>query len=262
MNRIIVSSLLIVCSTIAFAKPELKGNPDDLRTFLHPKDKVVSIFAEAEEKAYSDKAIISLVVTTEDKLLSQSLSKNSVLREQITKQLANSGIEQENVKSSKFSTSPQYGWFGEKPNSYKVVNRMAISILEENQLQEIAAVADENDEVELSDTTFEHTKKEEVENKVKEKALAKVMKQKKFYEENLGVKLTPVGFRKANQGHTATRGALILEEVVVTAQKRSSSLRDSPARITAYDSGAESSFDEVQYKSGIYVDFKIEASAK
>lgn len=261
MKRIIITSLLLVCSTLAIAKPELKGNPDDLRKFLHPKDKVVSIFAESEETAYSDKAIISLVITTEDKLLSQSLSKNSALREQITKQLVKSGIEQESIKSSKFSTSPQYGWFGKKPSSYKVVNRMAISILEESQLQEIAVVADENSEVELSDTAFEHTKKEEIENKVKEKALSKVMKQKEFYEESLGIKLIPVGFRKGSQGHTATRGAMVLEEIVVTAQKRSSSLRDSSARITAYDSGAESSFDEVQYEAGIYVDFKIEESA-
>jgi hypothetical protein len=32
--------------------------------------------------------------------------------------------------------------------------------------------------------------------------------------------------------------------------------------ISAYDSNAESSFDEVKYEAGIYVDFKIENGAK
>tara|TARA_B100000768_G_C11160035_1_gene324119 strand:- start:55 stop:843 length:789 start_codon:yes stop_codon:yes gene_type:complete len=262
MKKIIIIMLLAITSSGVAAKPELKGNPEDLRQFLYPNDKIVSIYAEAEEKAYSDKAIISLVITTDDKKLSASLSKNSKLRESITKQLVDSGIDQDNIKSSKFSTSPQYGWFGKKPKSYKVVNRMAVSITDESQLQEIAAVADSNDEVELSDTAFEHTKKDELEDMVKEQALAKVMKQKEFYEKSLGIKLVPVGFRKANIGHRATRGAMILEEVVVTARKRSSSLQDIPMSISAFDSSAESSFDEVKYEAGIYVDFKIENGAK
>jgi uncharacterized protein YggE len=259
---IIIIMLLAITSSGVAAKPELKGNPDDLRQFLYPSDKIVSIYAQAEEKAYSDKAIISLVITTEDKKLSESLSKNSKLRESITKQLVGSGIDQDNIKSSKFSTSPQYGWFGKKPNSYKVVNRMAVSITEEDQLKEIAAVSDSKEEVELADTAFEHTKKDETEDMVKEQALAKVMKQKEFYEKSLGIKLVPVGFRKANIGHRATRGAMVLEEVVVTARKKSSSLQDTSMSISAYDSNAESSFDEIKYEAGIYVDFKIENGAK
>ena len=262
MKKIATIILLAIASTGAFANPELKGHPEELRKFLHPSDKIVSIYAESEEKAYSDKAIISLVITTEDKKLSVALSKNSKFRKNITKQLIDSGIDQDSIKSSKFSTSPEYGWFGKKPNSYKVVNRMAISITDENQLNEIAAVADSKEEIELSDTSFEHTNKDETEDRVKEQALAKVMKQKEFYEKNLGIKLVPVGFRKANVGHAATRGAMVLEETIVTARKGLSSYQDAPKSANAYDSNAESSFDEVKYEAGIYVDFKIENSTK
>lgn len=261
MNKAITALLLIASSTVALANPELKGNPEDLRQFLHPKDKLVSIYAQAEEKAYSDKAIVSLVITTEDKLLSESLSKNSQLRENITQQLVSAGITPENIKSSKFSTSPQYGWFGKKASSYKVVNRMAVSIIDEAHLQAIAAVADGKLEIELSDTAFEHSRKDELEDKVKTLALAKVMKQKEFYEKNLGVQLTPVGFRKSNVGRTATRGAMVLEEVVVTARKRSSN--DEASTSKRYNSRpepeSESSFDEIRYEAGITVDFKIQA---
>ncbi|TQV72672.1 DUF541 domain-containing protein [Exilibacterium tricleocarpae] len=264
MRKILLFTLLTAFSCLAMAQPEIKGNPEDLRQFLHPGDKIVSLYAEAEEKAYSDKAVISLVVTTEDKLLSDSLAQNSRLRQRITEQLVAAGIDRENIKSSKFSTSPQYGWFGRKPNSYKVVNRMAVSIFEETQLQEIAAVADSNKEVELSDTTFEHTKKEELEHLVEEQALAKVNKQRAFYEKNLGIRLTPIGLRKANIGHGGTHGAVMLEEVVVTASRKSGAYQGGSRGADAYEPPLrqEPSFDEVQYKAGIYVDFKIDGNGK
>ncbi len=262
MKSIIISALLTIISVGAMANPELKGNPEDLRQFLHPKDKIVSMYAEAEETAYSDKAIISLVITTEDKLLSTSLSKNSKLRENITKLLVMSGVKQDDIKSSKFSTSPQYGWFGKKPSSYKVVNRMAVSITDEAHLQKIAEVADNHEEAELSSTSFEHTKKDELEDQVKEKALAKVMKQKQFYEKKLGMQLVPVGFRNANLGQGATQGAMVMEEIVVTARRRDGSLSEVPMSKSAYRPEMKSSFDEIQYKAGIYVDFKIRTSDK
>ena len=137
-----------------------------------------------------------------------------------------------------------------------------IFVVNENQLNEIAAVADSKEEIELSDTSFEHTNKDETEDRVKEQALAKVMKQKEFYEKNLGIKLVPVGFRKANVGHAATRGAMVLEETIVTARKSLNSYQDAPKSANPYDSNAESSFDEVKYEAGIYVDFKIENSTK
>ena len=262
MKNLISFILLVATSSMAYANPELKGHPEELRQFLHPEGRIVSIYASAEEKAYADKAIISLVITTEDKNLSDSISKNRKLREVITERLVGSGINQGNIKSSNFSTSPQYGWFGNKPDSYKVVNRMAISITEENQLKEIAAVADRHGQVEFSDTTFEHSRKDEVEARVKEQALAKVMKQKEFYEKALGIKLVPVGFREDSARPRATRGALALEERVLTDRKLSSSSQDFLAGISSHDSAAEPSFDEVKYQAGISVDFKIEGDAQ
>lgn len=237
----------------AWAEPELKGSPDELRQFLHPVENVVTLFAEAEEKAYSDTAIVSLVITTEDKGLSDSLAANSALRQRITAQLVADGIAAESIKSSTFSTSPQYGWFGKKASSYKVVNRMAITITDEGQLRDIAAVADAGEQVELSDTAFEHSRKNALEDRVRQQALARVMQQKRFYESSLGVELKPVGFRNAGQARQATRGAMMLEEIVVTAAKRGGGYSSNADA----DYPAKSSFDEVEYKAGIYVDFKI-----
>ena len=244
-------------STGAFAYTELKGDPNDLREFLHPRDKIVGIYAEAEKTAYSDKAIVTLIVTTEAKLLSDSLSKNSQIRTMINKQLTANGISADHIKSSKFSTSPQYGWFGKKPSSFRVVNRMAVSVTNESHLEIVASVSDSMQEVVIAGTEFEHTKKDEFATSVKEMAFAKAMKQKEFYEKSLGIKLKPIGISSEKQYQQPTHGATIIEEVMVTAAKRSSNLRDSPTSLSAAYSESEPSFDEVKYEAGIRIEFKI-----
>ena len=173
--------------------------------------------------------LLALLITSEDKQLSASISNNIALRESISQQLVSAGINPDYIKSSTFSTSPQYGWFGKKPDSYKVVNRMAVTITEESQLNTIAGVADSEEEIELSDIAFEHSKKDAYKSKVKQLALEKVMKQKALYESSLGVTLTPVSFRDNRLWIKGSQGAQMLEEVVVTATKRSRSYNESTA---------------------------------
>lgn len=257
MTRLITYLFFCCLPLAAFAQPELKGNPEELRQFLHPRDNIVTLSADAEKKAYSDRAIISLVITSEDKQLSASISNNIALRESISQQLVTAGINPEHIKSSKFSTSPQYGWFGKKPDSYKVVNRMAVTIVQESQLQTVASVADSKEEIELSDIAFEHSKKDAFKSQVKKLALEKVMQQKALYEESLGVTLTPVSFRDNRLWIKGSQGAQMLEEIVVTATKRSLSYDDKSVnyRQPSAPKSIESSFDEIVYTAEIFVDF-------
>jgi len=256
MSRLISSLLFCILPFGALAEPELKGSPDELRQFLHPSENIVTLSAEAEEKAYSDRAIISLVVTSLDVQLSASISNNIALRESISQQLVSAGINPKHIKSSTFSTSPQYGWFGKKPDSYKVVNRMAVTITEESQLKTIAGIADSKEEIELSNIAFEHSKKDAYKTKVKKLALEKVMEQKALYESSLGVTLTPVSFRDNRLWIQGSQGAQMLEEVVVTASKRSHSYNE-PADFaqSMVAKSVEPSFDEIVYTAEIFVVF-------
>ncbi|MCU7853449.1 MAG: SIMPL domain-containing protein [Candidatus Thiodiazotropha sp. (ex Monitilora ramsayi)] len=260
MKRILLIIMLWLTSTFVYSAPELKGSPQDLRGFLHPAEKIVTIVGQAEERAYSDKAIVSLVISTENKRLSQAISDNSLLRDKITKSLVTTGIQKDAIKSSKFSSSPQYGWFGSKPSSYKIANRMAITISQEKQLKEIALIADNYNEVELSNAEFKHTYSDEYNDKVKIKALEKVMKQKKYYEQTLGLKLTPIGIRDSNILQQATRGAMILDEYVVSDANREKSGFSSSIKYKGQANG--SSFDEVKYEANLSVDFKVEQSSQ
>ena len=254
MNKI-TGIILFLCVGMANSSPEIKGNPDELRSYFHPEEKTLSIRDEAVETAYTDQAIVNLVVKTEDKLLSKSMNINSKLRSKITKILIQEGIEESNIKNSKFSSSPQYGWFGSKPDSYEVMNRVAIKIKTEKQLEAIAFVADNHSEITLSGTTFEHSKKSNFEQLVKEKALKKVLEKKQFYEKSLGVKLVPVSFSESDVDFNATHGANLLEEEVVVTGIRAS--KDSYSKKRDYAPRRENSFDEVKYRAVVTVEFKV-----
>lgn len=80
------------------ATPELKGAPEELRQFLHPQKKTMSVSASAEKTAYTDLAIVSVVVKTEEKLLSNAIAKNSELRERLTTSLVAQGLDKAKIK--------------------------------------------------------------------------------------------------------------------------------------------------------------------
>jgi len=254
INKFLIFVSISLVSGLCHAIPELKGTPQDLRGLIYPSDNIVTISGHAEEKAYSDRAVVSLVVTTEEKQMADAIASNSALRERLRNSLNSAGISRDAIKNSKFSSSPQYGWLGRKPNSYKVVNRVAVKIDKESQLETIARLADQNREVELSDTSFEHSLEEEYNEKVKTLALQRVMEQKAHYEKTLGVKLSPVGIRSANVDQQATRGAMVLEEVVVTGLRHE---QDSYSEPSGYRD-RPSSFDEISYEAEVSVDFKIQ----
>lgn len=239
------------------AAPELKGNPEDLRGFLHPKDTMISLSADAEETAYSDQATINLVITTEEKQLSDAIKSNAELREKIKQTLISQGIPADKINNSNFSSSSEYGWFGDEPDSYKVMNRIAIEISQEKQLQLLAEIADQYEEAKLSGTTFKHSKKESYNQKVKQKALEKILAKKSYYEQALGIKLTPVSFNESNVRFQATAGANVLGRAVMaeSAVAYDQSLTSKRAKPRA---PASNSFDEVKYHTTITVQFKVQ----
>jgi len=259
MKSIVVVIFLLVVSPLVLSEPEIKGSPNEIRDFLHPNKNRVQIIGNATLTTYSDKAIVSLLITTEDDKLSDSIENNSQLRTKVTKQLVDSGINSEEINSSKFSTSPQYGWFGTKPSSYKVINRTKIGITNESQLKEIALVADLNDEIDLVSTTYEHTEKPKYKNDVKRKALDDVNSQKNFYEKILGIKLIPIGFHDIQVLQRATEGALLLERSV---QKRREKMSKSSFSSKYNGNSTPSSFEEVKYEANITVEFKIDDNTK
>lgn len=257
MRKQLLVLLLSLLTCFVQAEPEIKGNPEELKDFLYPTENVVTINGYADEKVYSDQAIVTLVVTTESELLSAAISKNSSLRSQIAKSLIEANIPAEQIKSSKFSSTPQFSWFGKKPSSYKVVNRMAITLQQEEQLKKVAALSDKFEEVEFSDTVFEHSQEDECRKKLKAEALEKIIEQKKFYETTLGLKLSPIGIKDFDLSQAGTQGAMLLNEAVFGAAKQGYE-GDSKFASRSLVQQTTTSFDELKYEARLSVDFKIE----
>lgn len=247
--------LLALLTPFAIAEPEVKGSPAELKQFLQPADTVISIQESAEEPAYSDSAEVNLIVTSENSKLATAMKANNELRTQIRQQLATQGIAENAINTSQFSASPQFGWFGKKPESYKVVNRLAIKITQESQLHAIAKIANQSDDVMLGSVTPEHSLKEQYTARVHEKALAKIMEKKRYYEKTLGIVLTPIKFYEYDDGVQATKGAVQIEEVIVTGIRADKSAFSS--RTQEMSPNRQASFDEVNYHAKITVDFKV-----
>ncbi len=247
--RFVVGFSLLLLVFNVFAQPELKGSPQELQRFLQPKVKTISISESAEEIAFKDEAIISMLVTTEDDKLAVSLSKNAKIRSDISVVLIDNDIPLKNIKSANFSTSPDYGWFGDKPDNYKVTNTVTIRINNEAGLQSVARMVDKYDEVTLLSTVYEHSKKEAYQKKVKEKALKKVLDQKEFYTKNLGIKLEVVSF---NDFDTYINNEVERIEVTGSRIKRGSkSHKKNRIEIPT-------SFEKIIYSASVTVDFTVQ----
>ena len=251
----VIAVTTAIMSLPLLAAPELKGSPDELRQFLHPKQNVMSISAEAEIRAYTDTAIVSVIVTTEQKKLSDAIAENAKLRRTLATEWRAQGIAEKNMKSSEFSSSAQYGWFGDDPKSFNVVNRMAITISNGDDLEKIAKLADQYKEVTIGTTEFEHSKKEDSALAVKKQAMTKILAQKAYYEESLGVTLRAVNVHENWLRTGGSQGAEDIEALMVTRAR--SEKRDSFSSMELSQKRAPTSFDEVKYATKLTVAFEV-----
>lgn len=241
-------------SQSALAQAQLSGTPEELREFLHPRPNTVNINGEGELTAYKDVAKISLLVTTEERTLSRAMEVNQALRLDLIRQFVAAGVPQEDINNSKFSSSPQFGFFGRNPNSFEVSARMEVQVNSEEHLQLLAAAADEHEEVEFESTEFEHSEEEAFEEQVREIALNDVMAQKAYYEASLGLELKAVNFFYGGirQMARAMPRAAMAQEMALDANVG----RTASAVATAAPAVAPT-FDEVEYQTNITVVFEI-----
>ena len=255
MKKLLIIGVVLISSNV-YSTTELKGSPEELKQFLHPQKNIVTIEGKAVKTAYSDKAIISVVIKTEKKKLADAIEENSKLRGFITESLIQAGVKNNNINNSKFSSSPQFGWFGNKPDSFEVVNRMAISIFKEEHLKIIAQLTDKYKEIELSNTTFEHTKKKEYELKVKKQAIAEILKQRKVYEESLNLKLVPIGIQDSRINQRPTFASKDYGDTIMVTGSRLKRTSVSKTRQSDAISNPRT-FDEVEYTATLWVQFKV-----
>jgi uncharacterized protein YggE len=233
------------------AAPELRGSPADLQRFLRTGTHTVVLSGHAKLTVQSDLGHVTVIVHTQGKELATALAANANRREALIHILQQQGIDPKNIRAQKFSASPQYGWFGKNPTSYEVINRLTVTISDDGQLTAIAAASAQSPDYSLGTTEFEYSKKDEIQERVRQQAFDDALAKKSFYEQRLGAVLRPVEFRFSDGSARATPGAAELEEIVVTARRANSSSPESPPPPT---------FDEQEYETSVDVTFEVEGT--
>lgn len=192
MNRILATLVTFTLSGTLYAAPQLSGSPDELSHYLLEQRKIVTLNGSASEEVEADTAIVAITVRTKEPKLNDALQENEKARQAIKDNLQQAGIGADRIRASRFSSTPNYSWFKDKPSSYEISNEVKITINNEAQLRAIARIVDAQKEVLMGGTEFKDSQKESNEQKALQKALASVQAKQKLYEQSLGISLAPV----------------------------------------------------------------------
>jgi uncharacterized protein YggE len=201
--RAILASAVLASAALAVAlaappaqaDPELRGTPAELSRYLKREPRQVVLQGHARQVVQSDIARVKIVVKTTGKDLPAALRANATRREAFVAALVAAGIDAKKVSAEKFSTSPQYGWFGKTPSSYEVSNRLTVSVADDRQLQAVSEAAAQSTETTFDGASFELSKEDEIQEGVRRQAFEDALSRRRFYEEKLGATLKPVAFQ-------------------------------------------------------------------
>lgn len=192
-NLIAVSVVMLVVVSSAFSAPEPKGMPSELTAYLRGLQSSIiltELTGESKIEAQADTVIVEISIKTENSSLETCLKSNQDMLENIMNELIEAGISVEKINAGKFSSTPGYGSFNDKPGKYKARTLVKITVTSENDVQEIAKIIDVHPEAEYLGLTFKHSKEKELQKQSVEKAIDDLMKKKAEYEKKLNVTLT------------------------------------------------------------------------
>ncbi len=232
----------------------MKGSAAELAAYLAGLPGRVSLVGEAEVKVPADRALITLRVVTEHRSLQDASRTNQEIRARILRTLAEQGLPNERVKPSRFSSTPRYGMFRDKARSYRVENAVRITALDEKEFQTVAGLVDAIAEVRYESIEFDHANKEEFKRNALAQALDKVGAKKRFYEETLGVRLTPKSFEES-----------AITPIAQELRRMSSVKSESPSFVSSLPQPAETqveelptSFSELVIRGRVVVEYTVE----
>jgi uncharacterized protein len=207
-NLIAVSVVMLVMVSLAFGEPEPKGTPSELTAYLRGLQRSIiltELTGESKIEAQADKAIVEISIKTENASLEASLKSNQEMREKIIAELIEAGISAEDINAEKFSSTPGYSSFADKPGKYKARILIKITVTDEDDMQEIAKIVDVHTEVEYLEVNFEHSKEKDLKKQAIDQAIDDMMKKKTEYEKKFNVTLALRSFSEQSTVPQASR---------------------------------------------------------
>ncbi len=195
MQKLTTIAATMLLTFSAAAEPEIKGTPSEIAAYLRNVPKLTSITGEAELRVPAQRAVVTLKVVTDSKSLQDSLRNNQDVRARIAEQLRKRDLPADRIQTSKFSSTPKYGMFGEKAKSYRVENSLRVTVQDEKEFYAVAGLVDQWAEVQFAGVEHEYADKESLKEKALQQACENAAAKKALYEKQFGVELTAVSFR-------------------------------------------------------------------
>lgn len=192
--KITLFFLGLCLSSWAFTEPTLEGKVTTLEKYLTGTPKNVTLTTSVKQSLPLKRALVKLSVVTEAILLADALKKNLAIRQQLRSYFEEKGINPSNIKDSKFSSTPEYAIFNDKPKSYRIENTISVNVASESEMITIASAVDNNKSVYYLSSKVETLNDERIKKALLEKTLAKSKEKAAIYERELEVKLVPIAF--------------------------------------------------------------------
>jgi uncharacterized protein YggE len=256
---VVVIALGVAVAVSVVAEPQVTGTPEELAAHLRSMPGQVTLRGEAEVVVEADTAEIAVQVRNSDRLFKKALAENQRLRAEIMTELEKGGIPVERIRMSRFSSTPMQGYFTGKVKSYEIESRVTVEAAGEKEIQAVAALVDENDEVSLRSLTFKHTEKDKHAADALAQALEKVQALKGIYEEKLGVELVPKSVGPQPRSGHVVRDRPYAEAGLSFGSRYVPSIEEAAVVIHALEQRGPdvSQFDQVVYKANVTVTFEV-----
>ena len=257
MKISLLASLTLIAVSV-HAEPEIKGTPQELKSYLGGLPTLVTIAGESEVKVPADRAQVTLKVSTESKSLVESLRDNQSMRAKVAALLKENGIGADQIQASRFSSTQKYSVFSDKAKSHRVDNFLKITVRDEKEFQAVASAVDRWPDVHFLGIEFEHTNKEAARSRAKAQACDYAEERRKLYEGKLGVKLVAKGFTEVAAAATPVNNAVygLSYAPVSKGMDRTTSMPDQPTTESGDETG--SPFGELTYTARVIVSYAVE----
>ncbi|RVU86513.1 DUF541 domain-containing protein [Leucothrix sargassi] len=234
----------MILAPTAMATPEIKGSPEEIQQYLTGIPKVISVTASSDQIVESNEARMSLLVNTESKKLSDALKKNYEVRKSLRKQLNALGVSDSNINESKFSSTPEYGMFGDEPKSFGVSNVISVLLSSEEQMISVAGISDNDANIRYLSTKPMLLDQDAVMAELLEKAMQKAKEKAATYQKALNVTLVPVEVLDSTYG---------APEPDVNPQSRMS-------KVSSYSNNKPDSFGSTKLHATVTIRYKLLAN--
>jgi uncharacterized protein YggE len=265
MRTLTILTALLALQLTASAEPEIKGTALELAQYLNNVPKTVTVTGEAEVRVPAHRAVLSLRVTTENHSFQEAFRHNLEVRQKIADVLSKQGISPDRIQSSRFSSTPKFGIFGDKAKSYRVENVVRVVVQDEKEFQNATSVIDAYPEVQFEGVEFQYADRAALKQQALAKAIDNAGERANIYEEKLSLKLTPAAFSEGTvfamnpvNANYANRGYISNEKL----QMAGSTSPTQPSDAEAATQESISSFGELVYTARINVDYSAQPKTR